>query len=117
MFFDRTRYFLSKINEISSLLQLQMDDDDAVDQAQQSISCDLCGTSFEEQNAKSKCMMGHKTPTSFKCEQCRLYFANAAQLGTHEVLFHAMDENDEEEDAVDEEEGGDDDDDAYEDSD
>lgn len=90
-------------------------DDDGADN-EQSISCDLCGTSFDEPSAKARCMNGHKTPTGFKCDQCRLYFANAAQLGTHEVLFHAIDEHDEEEEAADEEEDGDDDE-AYEDSD
>lgn len=59
-------------------------------------SCDMCGSSYQAQLEMLKCHNSHKTPTNLKCEQCELYFGTAAQMGTHVVLFHSIDDEGEE---------------------
>lgn len=98
---------------------LQIEDGGVMDDSGR--SCDMCGTTFQTESEVVECRYSHKTPTSLHCDQCDLYFANAAQMGTHVVLFHSIeDEGDEEiegEEDIDGVEDNDDDDDVYEDSD
>lgn len=97
------------------------ENEDVIDDSPNRFVCNLCGTNFHKQHDLVKCTTSHKIPTDLKCESCKLYFANAAQLGTHEVLFHAIEDDGEEIEAeeIDDEEvdGEEEDDEAFEDSD
>lgn len=92
------------------------ENEDVIAVSPNSFVCNLCGTNFRKQQDLVKCSASHKIPTDLKCESCKLYFANAAQLGTHEVLFHAI-EDDGEEMEAEEMDGEEEDDEAFEDSD
>lgn len=52
--------------------------------------CRICNSAFVDQMKSVKCMVSHQDRvTSFKCNDCQLYFKDKAQLSSHENLCHS----------------------------
>lgn len=54
----------------------------------QEYKCRICGSVCQDQLEMMTCMGSHQIPTSLKCSECQLYFANSKQVLDHETLYH-----------------------------